>query len=304
MFAELGCLAGGVLPGRLLRHNKKAQKITSRATMASIYALLFILGAKIGGDDALFSVIGELGLQGVIISLLCTLGSILCVIPAGRWFKGPATAKQEPDKKSLAGFLGSLYILGCFCLGLALARFGLLPAWMSGGAASMYILWIMLFCIGIGLGFDLSSLLIVREMGLRVVMVPLLAILGTALGALASAFLLPGIGIKEAILVGAGFGYYSLSSVLISNHGLVALGSIALIANVFRELATLLFTPLLVRVFGPMAPIAAAGAPGMDTCLPGIVHFSGESYGIVSIFNGLVMTMLVPLLVPFLLLFF
>jgi uncharacterized membrane protein YbjE (DUF340 family) len=155
-----------------------------------------------------------------------------------------------------------------------------------------------------GIGFDLGSLLIVREMGLRAALVPLLAIAGTGLGAAASSFVFADLTIKDTVLVGAGFGYYSLSSVLISNHGLVALGSIALISNVFRELFTLLFTPLLARLFGPLAPVAAAGAPGMDTCLPVIVRFTGERYGIISLFNGLVMTMLVPFLVPFLLLFF
>lgn len=304
MFMELGCLAGGMVPGRLLRHSKKAQKAVSAATTLSIYALLFILGAKIGGDDKLFGALGTLGLQGMVISLCCTMGSIICVIPAQRWFSGGQGARRENNGRDFAGFLGSLYILGCFCLGLALARLGFLPGWMTTGGASMYILWVMLFCVGMGMGFDLGSLLIVREMGLRVAMVPLLAIIGTGAGALAASFFFSGLGLKETLLVGAGFGYYSLSSVLISNHGLVALGSIALIANVFRELFTLLFTPLLVRLFGPLAPLAAAGAPGMDTCLPVIVRFTNERYGIISLFNGLVMTMLVPVLVPFLLMFF
>lgn len=313
MFAELGCLAGGMIPGRLLRHSKKAQKITTVATTASIYALLFILGAKLGGDAALFGAIATLGLQGVAISFFCTMGSVFCVLPAQRWFcrrsaarpgENADASRDEPKGRLLSGFLGSLYILGFFCLGVLLARGGLLPAWLSGGNASLYILWIMLFCVGLGIGFDLGSLLIVREMGLRVALVPLLAIAGTGLGALAASGILPGLVPKETLLVGAGFGYYSLSSVLISNHGLVALGSVALISNVFRELFTLLFTPLLARLLGPLAPVAAAGAPGMDTCLPVIVRFTGERYGIVSLFNGLVMTMLVPFLVPFLLMFF
>lgn len=303
MFAELGCLAAGVLPGRLLRHSKKAQKSAAVATTVSIYALLFILGAKIGGDAGLFSAIALLGLQGVVISLCCTLGSVLCVIPAQRWFSGKTDARRHGGS-TLSGFLGSLQILGCFCLGLALARLGVLPGWMSGGDTSTYILWIMLFCVGMGMGFDLASLLIVREMGLRVALVPLLAIAGTGLGAAAASILLSEMQLKETLLVGAGFGYYSLSSVLISNHGLTALGSVALIANVFRELLTLLFTPLLVRLFGPLAPVASAGATGMDTCLPVIVRFTDERYGIVSLFNGLVMTILVPILVPFILLLF
>lgn len=304
MFAELGCLAGGIVPGRMLRRNKKAQRLTGLATMTAIYALLFILGAQLGSDTDLFSVIGQLGLQGVSISFMCIMGSIICVLPAQRWFKQENISENQPKTSVLKGFIGSLYILGCFCLGVALARLGILPSWFSAGNASLYILWVMLFFVGMGIGFDLAALLIVRDLGLRVALVPLLAITGTALGALLAALLLPNLQIKESLLVAAGFGYYSLSSVLISNHGLVALGSVALISNIFRELFTLLFTPLLARIFGPLAPVASAGATGLDTCLPVIVRFTGERFGVLSIFNGLLMTMLVPFLVSCILMFF
>ena len=54
MFAEIGVLAAGVLPGRLLRNSAAAHKAISRSTMLTIYALLFILGAKLGGNAAVF----------------------------------------------------------------------------------------------------------------------------------------------------------------------------------------------------------------------------------------------------------
>lgn len=314
MLAELGYLVGGMMPGRVLRKNKKAQRLSALATKASIYVLLFILGARLGGDEVLFRSIGELGLTAVWVSLCCTLGSVFCVLPVQCWFnrseamQNDTPSEGEKTEKSatsfLKGFIGSLYILGCFVTGLTLARLGLLPAWMFEADASVYVLWVMLFCVGMGIGFDLGSLLIVREMGLQVVLVPLLAIIGTGLGSLAAALLMPGLGVNESLVVASGFGYYSISSVIISNHGLVVLGSIALIANIFRELFVLLFTPLLMRLFGPLSPIAAAGAPAMDTCLPMIMHFTGERYGIVSIFTGLVLTMLVPFMVPLVLLLF
>lgn len=76
------------------------------------------------------------------------------------------------------------------------------------------------------------------------------------------------------------------------------MGSISLLANVFRELFTLLATPLLVRFPGPLGPVASAGAAGVDTCLPVIIHFCGERFGVLALFNGLVFTMLVPFLIP------
>lgn len=58
---------------------------------------------------------------------------------------------------------------------------------------------------------------------------------------------------------GIGFGYYSLSSIFITEYKGTELGTIALLSNIVREMITLLLSPLLVKVAGPLAPIAAGG---------------------------------------------
>jgi uncharacterized membrane protein YbjE (DUF340 family) len=80
-------------------------------------------------------------------------------------------------------------------------------------------------------------------------------------------------------------------------------GVIALLANISREIITLLFTPLFVKIFGKLAPISAGGATSMDTTLPIISRFSGHDYAIVSVVHGTILTILVPFLVSFILTF-
>jgi len=75
------------------------------------------------------------------------------------------------------------------------------------------------------------------------------------------------------------------------------LGTIALLANIFREVLALLLAPLLVRYFGKLAPIAAGGATTMDTTFPVIVRYSGKEYSVVSIYHGFVTDLAVPFLV-------
>jgi uncharacterized membrane protein YbjE (DUF340 family) len=77
-----------------------------------------------------------------------------------------------------------------------------------------------------------------------------------------------------------------------------ALGSVSLIANIFRELFCLLATPLLARLLGPLSAVAAAAAPAMDTCLPVLSRFTGDRFAVIAVFNGLVITILVPLFIP------
>jgi uncharacterized membrane protein YbjE (DUF340 family) len=134
-------------------------------------------------------------------------------------------------------------------------------------------------------------------MHIKVLLVPVFIMLGTFAGALATAPFIPGHSIRDVLAVGAGFGYYSLSSIMISQMGDTVLGSIALLSNIIRELITLLAAPLFVRYFGKLGPLASGGATAMDTTLPIITRFSGERYGIIAVFSGMFLTVAVPFMV-------
>lgn len=105
--------------------------------------------------------------------------------------------------------------------------------------------------------------------------------------------------LSDCLAVGSGFGYYSLSSIFITQYRGAELGTIALLANIFREILTLLGAPLLAKYFGKLAPISVGGATTMDTTLPIITRYSGESFIIVSIFHGFCVDFSVPFLVTF-----
>ena len=195
----------------------------------------------------------------------------------------------------------SLIILGFFVLGLSLGLTRHLPDVIMESDFSMYALYLLMFLVGIGIGADRSSWKIIRETNIKIILVPTCVVIGSLLGvALFSAFL-PQIKIREALAVGAGFGYYSLSSIFITQISGETLGVIALLSNIIREIITLLATPLFVRYFGKLAGIASGGATSMDTTLPIIAQYSGKEWAIISVFSGIVLTILVPFLIPFIL---
>lgn len=84
--------------------------------------------------------------------------------------------------------------------------------------------------------------------------------------------------------VGSGFAYYSLSSVLITEiksasvgvQVAAELGTLALLANIIREMISLLGAPFFTRVFGRLAPISAAGINSMDVMLPLVYGTRGK----------------------------
>ncbi|MGC8879194.1 MAG: lysine exporter LysO family protein [Anaerolineae bacterium] len=192
----------------------------------------------------------------------------------------------------------SLIILVCFVAGVLTGRLVPLPSSLELERYTLYLLCTLLLFVGISVGGDHHFWQAVRQRdNLRLVLLPLLVVIGTLVGIAAVSLVLPTLPLRDALAVGAGFGYYSLSSVLLTQMRGETLGVVALLANLMREIATLVLAPLLVRFFGKLAPIACGGATAMDSTLPIIVRFSGKEYSIAALFSGIVLTAAVPFLI-------
>ena len=201
---------------------------------------------------------------------------------------------------------GSLTVVAFFCAGCLMGvandfQFDLHDL-------SMYVLYALMFQVGIGIGSNKQLKELVKSLRPKMLLVPMATIVGTLLFSAFASLLLSQWSVFDCMAVGSGFAYYSLSSILITQFkepsiGLqlaTELGTIALLANISREILTLLAAPLLVRWFGNLAPISAGGATTMDTTLPIITRTAGQQFVVVSIFHGFVVDFSVPFLVTFL----
>lgn len=193
---------------------------------------------------------------------------------------------------------GSLIIVAFFAAGILCGRADVLPQWVSSSTVSMTALCALLLCVGMGIGSNPDMKSEFRSLNPRVALLPLATILGSWAGA-AIAFLVLQRTITDCLAISSGFAYYSLSSIFLTEYRGIELGTIALVANLVREAITLLGTPLLVRIFGPLAPISAGGATTMDTTLPIITHTCGQRFTILAIFHGFIVDFSVPFLVTF-----
>lgn len=191
----------------------------------------------------------------------------------------------------------SLIIAAFFLAGLLAGQSGILPGNVNYHEISLYILYVLMFFIGLSFGSDPRLPEILRSLSLKIMLVPVSTITGTFIGIFIYNLLIHGVVLSDSLAIGSGFGYYSLSGVLISRMSGEAMGTLALLANIIREIFSLLFAPLLSRYFGKLAPIASAGATSMDTTLPVILKSSGNDYLIVSLFHGVALTLLVPFII-------
>jgi uncharacterized membrane protein YbjE (DUF340 family) len=191
----------------------------------------------------------------------------------------------------------SLIILTCLVAGIVVGILGVVPKGFLDLDPTVYALNALLFLVGIEIGANTRVWQVARSQNAKILLVPLSAVLGTFLGVALFSLFVPGVGLKESLAVGAGFGYYTLASVLIAQIGGKTLGVVALLSNIMREMATLLTAPLLARYFGVLAPIVSGGATSMDTTLPIITRSVGTDFAVISVVNGVVLTLLAPLLI-------
>lgn len=310
-------MAAGMVLGRFLRI-----KGLQKPIIAVTWLLLLFLGLETGSDREVIGALPSIGLASAALSIGGVAGS--CILAWILWkYMGGNVGEAVPESGQGAretgaggdlqavsgldmgtgrrisvwsGMGGSLVILGFFTLGIILGLAGLPAGQSIVHKLSFWSLCILMAMVGMSVGGNPELATSIRSMNPRIALLPIATILGTYAGCIIVNLFL-GHSIADVLAIGSGFGYYSLSSVLISSSRGPHLGSIALISNIIREVFTLLCAPVLARIAGPLAPISSGGATTADTTLPIISSCCGDKFVLISIFHGFAVDFTVPFLV-------
>ncbi|MCM1093621.1 MAG: lysine exporter LysO family protein [Lachnospiraceae bacterium] len=199
-----------------------------------------------------------------------------------------------------------ILVLVAFALGVLWGNSGLMPAEVDCSWLSSVVLLVLMTQVGLGFGSGESFDMLKRDFRWEWLLLPFATVAGTLVAAAVVGVFWSLGTVADALAVGSGLGYYSLSSLLITQlKALVAspeiatqLGIVALLANVVRELIGIVGAPLFAKV-SPLSPISAAGCSSCDISLPVIARWSGEGMVPLSILHGVVLDMSVPVLVTF-----
>ena len=163
-------------------------------------------------------------------------------------------------------------------------------------------LCLLLFFIGVDIGKNGDIFQQMKSLSKKLLLLPVVITIASLLGGIVSALVL-GISIGEGLALSAGMGWYSYSSVLLSKTD-VSLGSIAFMANVFRELLAILIIPIVAKKIGSLEAISTAGAPSMDSALPVINKYTSSENSIIAFYSGFIITLVIPILLPSIILIF
>lgn len=165
----------------------------------------------------------------------------------------------------------------------------------------MSALDVMIFIAGIEIGSNRGILKRICNVhsALLALAIPLAVACGSICGALLLGHI-AGLSAYDSLLVGGGLGWYSFSSVVISAMYSTEIGTVAFLANMMREISGFFLIPLLVRVHKFLA-LGPSGAATMDSGLPVVIKYTNLHVGMYSFINGLVLTLIVPVLISWLL---
>jgi uncharacterized membrane protein YbjE (DUF340 family) len=290
-------------------------RIVEISITVALWLLLFSMGFRIGNNPELVRSIGTIGLLGLVAAACTIAGSCLVVwllsrlLPRAGSFRKQQSAvaasfvSMEPGDgkggRPAASLLLRLkppaillaVVLAGFVAGILLPELGFDP-----GIITEWTLNALLFLIG--MQFRQSNIPLAAMLkSPAVVALPLATAAGSLLGGilLAPLFSLP---LTRALALASGFGWYSLSGVLISNLGDPLLGSSAFLANMIRESLGLILIPVLGQTRVPVMAISVAGATSMDVSLPLIEQTLGPEAVPLSFISGALLSALVPVLVP------
>lgn len=157
--------------------------------------------------------------------------------------------------------------------------------------------WWLLLGFMLLIGIDLAEHPLDRSwINWKILCVPLGCVIGSCLGAYFSYVVLKDLSFMDALLFSQGYGFYSMSSIVISELKGPELGSIALMNDLLREI----FAILLMYALGwryPRSAIAAAGATAMDVTLPMVKQACGNAFIPHAMLSGFILSILAPIVV-------
>lgn len=277
----------------------------SAMRMTLLCAMVAAMGFRIGRTDEVLRGAGTVGLASAVFAGATIAGTLLVLagIFSLRRHRGDDRGPAAPP--AAAGPTGIAAALIDPLLLLGMLGSGFLVGWLAPlfpGATGAQLVTGLLYCLLVIIGLGLGS----GGMGrLHVLAHPemLLVPIGTAVGSLAgglAAGLALGLAPGPSLSVSAGFGWYSLSGVILTRLDGPRLGAIAFLSNMLRESAALVLIPILARTRFPLLAVGAGGATAMDVTLPLIEKNCGARAVPFCIASGGILSLSVPFLVPLL----
>lgn len=235
-----------------------------------VFALLLLIGLSLSQVHNIGSQVGFILLNVGVLAVLTMGSGLLTLIAFDKWqpWQRPISQQSAPPKVSLKT---SIIQMLCIAIGFGAGR--LLP--MEGvplGMLTKGLLMALVLLVGISLahaGMTLQQVLLnKRGVQMSVIFCATMAVAGVVYG-----LIMPEVSVMQGLALSSGYGWYSLSGIIMTDAYGAVWGSVALLNDLSREFCALMFIPLFIRRY-PSAAVGLGGVTSMDFSLP-VIQASG-----------------------------
>ncbi|WP_202302718.1 lysine exporter LysO family protein [Dryocola clanedunensis] len=267
-------------------------KLINRLLSWIVYVILFLMGVSLAFLDNLASNLLDIfhySAVSVIVILLCNAAALLWLERSLPWRHNH---RQEKLPSRLAMALESLKLCFVVVAGFLLG----LTGWAflrHATEASEYTLIFLLLLVGVQLrnsGMTLKQIVLNR----RGMIIAVVIVLSSLVAGIINAFILD-LPMKTGLAMASGFGWYSLSGILMTESYGPVIGSATFFNDLIRELLAIVLIPGLMAKSRSTA-LGLCGATSMDFTLPVLQRSGGVEIVPAAIVHGFILSLLTPLL--------
>jgi len=267
--------------------------LVNRLLSGMVYVILFFMGISLAFLDNLSSnllAIFHVALVSVVAILICNLLALRLLEKKMPWRHAH---KQQALPSRLNMALDSLKLCGVVVAGFLLGLTHWSPL-THAGEASEYALIFLLFLVGMqlrGSGMTVRQIVLNRRGTIVAATVCVSALAGGSIAAL-----LLRLPIHTGLALASGFGWYSLSGILMTESFGPVIGSAAFFNDLLRELIAIMLIPGLISQHRSSA-LGLCGATSMDFTLPVLQRSGGNEIVPAAIVHGFLLSLLAPVLI-------
>ena len=296
VFSTLGPLLAALLVGYFINLNILTPNRVNKSLSQLTYLILLLIGYSIGALDNLLSKIAIAGYQTVILLIFTSIIPLGCLWISGRVFHASASKVEHVDnsRSTRQALIDAGQTLAVVFIGIIAGW--LLKEWVPNVDKPVeWLLFLLLYLIGCQLrqgNYRLRKLLL-NSQG---VIIGTVAVLATLVSGLLAGTIL-GLDWNHSLAVVSGFGWYSLSGILITGLGDPILGTTAFLLDLGREVIALMLIPMFARISSHLS-VGYSGATAMDFTLPLLGKVHGPDIVPICVASGFIMSLLGPILIP------
>jgi uncharacterized membrane protein YbjE (DUF340 family) len=257
-----------------------------------VHAILLLMGINLMQMENIYLYIEEI--VGLTLILTLSVAFFTCTLLYGLDKRARIPTKETINTaKSPLPYKHTLIVIGVVMFGGIIGANTQIPAIMIE-RLSEGLLMVLLLLIGFQLknsGLPLTKILL-NTAGIKIAIITLI---GGWLGGLMTAFTLS-LPASLGLALGSGFGWYSLTGLLVDEQLGPIYGCAAFLSELIRELLALICIPIFISRF-PTTCIGYAGATALDFTLPMIQQHGKTRDAAAAIVSGFLLSLSVPILI-------